>query len=72
MHVDKVSSGGGELFWHLHRAGRLTLDRTRFYAAEMLLAIDFLHEHNVSAGPAASGPYGLQCHAPCLCLCPPI
>jgi len=39
--------GGGELFWHLHRAGRLTLDRTRFYAAEMLLAIDFLHEHNV-------------------------
>jgi len=39
--------GGGELFWHLHRAGRLRVDRAKFYAAELLLAIDFLHENNV-------------------------
>jgi len=39
--------GGGELFWHLHRAGKLNSDRARFYASELLLAISFLHENDV-------------------------
>jgi len=39
--------GGGELFWHLQKAGRFGADRARFYAAELLLAIEFLHRHKV-------------------------
>jgi len=33
----------GELFLHLRRAGRFTEDRTKFYAAEILLALEYLH-----------------------------
>ena len=34
---------GGEIFSHLRRAGRFTADMTRFYAAEIVLAIEYLH-----------------------------
>jgi len=34
---------GGELFFHLSRAGRFSERRCRFYAAEILLAIEYLH-----------------------------
>jgi protein kinase X len=34
---------GGELFSHLRKAGRFTNDMTRFYASEILLAIEYLH-----------------------------
>jgi len=38
---------GGELFFHLKRDGRFTESRTRFYAAEILLALEELHSHNI-------------------------
>ncbi|KAI3406842.2 YPK2 [Candida oxycetoniae] len=38
---------GGELFWHLQREGKFTMDRSRFYIAELLAALESLHELNV-------------------------
>jgi serine/threonine protein kinase len=38
---------GGELFFHLRKSGRFTEERTRFYAAEILLALDYLHNLGV-------------------------
>lgn len=38
---------GGELFFHLSRAGRFSEKRCRFYASEILLAIDYLHRLNI-------------------------
>jgi len=34
---------GGELFFHLQREQTFTEDRVRFYAAEIILALEFLH-----------------------------
>jgi len=38
---------GGELFFHLRKKQRFSEDRTRFYAAEILLALDYLHSIGV-------------------------
>jgi serine/threonine protein kinase len=38
---------GGELFFHLRRAYKFNEDRTKFYAAELVLAIDHLHKNNI-------------------------
>lgn len=38
---------GGELFHHLQREGKFSMDRSRFYIAELLSAIESLHELNV-------------------------
>ena len=38
---------GGELFSHLRRAVKFQNDVTRFYAAEILLAIEHLHDLNI-------------------------
>lgn len=38
---------GGELFFHLSRANRFSEGRVRFYAAEIILALEFLHNLNV-------------------------
>ncbi|KAI0454903.1 kinase-like domain-containing protein [Xylaria acuta] len=38
---------GGELFHHLSEAGRFSVDRSRFYAAELLCALECLHGFNV-------------------------
>lgn len=38
---------GGELFSHLRRSGRFSNDITRFYTAEIVLAIEYLHSLNI-------------------------
>ena len=43
--LDYVS--GGELFFHLQQARRFPEDRARFYAAEILLALEFLHSNDI-------------------------
>nr|UAD82013.1 serine/threonine-protein kinase [Dugesia japonica] len=38
---------GGEIYYHLSKARKFTEERTKFYAAEILLAIGYLHSQNV-------------------------
>ncbi|CAE7907827.1 pkgB [Symbiodinium necroappetens] len=38
---------GGQLLFHLSRAGRFSEGRCRFYASEILLAIEYLHRLNL-------------------------
>ena len=38
---------GGEMFSHLRRARRFTNEMTRFYAAEITLALEYLHNLNI-------------------------
>ena len=38
---------GGELFHHLQREGRFNEERSRFYAAELLCALEHLHGFSV-------------------------
>ena len=39
--------GGGELFYYLRKYIRFNEDMARFYAAEMLLAIEYLHKNKI-------------------------
>lgn len=38
---------GGELFFHLSRERIFSEDRTRFYGAEIISALGYLHENNI-------------------------
>lgn len=38
---------GGELFFHLRNLGRLTEDQARFYFAEILLGLEYLHQRDI-------------------------
>lgn len=38
---------GGELFYYLRKYIRFNEETTRFYAAEMLLAIEYLHSKKI-------------------------
>lgn len=38
---------GGELFWHLQREGRFHEARAKFYIAELILALQHLHNHDI-------------------------
>lgn len=38
---------GGELFSHLRREGRFGNDHARLYAAEIVLAFEYLHSFNI-------------------------
>jgi serine/threonine protein kinase len=38
---------GGELFWHLQKEGRFDERRAKFYIAELILALEHLHDHNI-------------------------
>lgn len=38
---------GGELFWHLQKEGRFDEKRAKFYIAELILAIQHLHDNDI-------------------------
>lgn len=38
---------GGELFWHLQKEGRFDEARAKFYIAELILALQHLHMHDI-------------------------
>ncbi|QRG38271.1 hypothetical protein FDK38_002673 [Candidozyma auris] len=38
---------GGELFYHLQKSGKFSMNRSRFYIAELLTALESLHNLNV-------------------------
>ncbi len=38
---------GGELFYHLHNVGRLSEAQAKFYFAEIVLGIEYLHKHGI-------------------------
>jgi len=38
---------GGELFFHLRRANMFNEERSKLYAAELILAIEYMHKKNV-------------------------
>jgi serine/threonine protein kinase len=38
---------GGELFYHLQMAGKFTEERAKFYTAEIVLALEYLHKAGV-------------------------
>ena len=38
---------GGELFHHLQKEGHFLEDRARFYTAEIVLAFEHLHKHDI-------------------------
>ena len=38
---------GGELYQHLDQRGTFSEDIVRFYSAQIVLALGFLHEHKV-------------------------
>ncbi|KAL7626980.1 Serine/threonine-protein kinase [Parahypoxylon ruwenzoriense] len=44
LHLFSPFISGGHLFHHLQRERRFDVDRSRFYAAEILCALEYLHE----------------------------
>lgn len=38
---------GGEIFFHMQKRGNLPLKEVKYYVAEISLAFDFLHKHNI-------------------------
>lgn len=38
---------GGELFWHLQREGRFPEQRAKFYIAELIIALEHLHDKDI-------------------------
>ena len=38
---------GGELFTYINREKRFSEERSRFYAAEIILALEYLHEMDI-------------------------
>ncbi|KAG5439114.1 hypothetical protein PCANB_001413 [Pneumocystis canis] len=38
---------GGELFWHLQKEGKFSEPRAKFYIAELVLALEHLHNHDI-------------------------
>lgn len=40
-------AGGGELFYHLSQERKFTEEKTRFYGAEIVSALGYLHDHEI-------------------------
>lgn len=40
-------AAGGEIMWHLRQQAMLSEEAARFYAAELLVALEFLHERRI-------------------------
>lgn len=38
---------GGELFFHLNRERKFSEERTRFYGAEIISALAYMHKHKI-------------------------
>lgn len=38
---------GGELFNYIRKAGKLSEEVTKFYSAEIIVALDYLHKKNI-------------------------
>ncbi len=38
---------GGELFYHLRKEHRFSESKAKFFAAEIILALDYLHTRNI-------------------------
>ena len=38
---------GGELFYHLQKEGTFSLERSKFYICELILALQHLHRYNI-------------------------
>jgi protein-serine/threonine kinase len=47
LHLVLEYCPGGELFFHLSRAGRFSEERCKFYASEICLAISHLHSYRI-------------------------
>lgn len=47
LHLVLELCPGGELFYHLHNLGRFSEDQARFYFAEVVLALEYLHNLNI-------------------------
>ena len=41
------NANGGDLFYHLRKAGKFDQARAQFYAAEMLLALEHIHDQGI-------------------------
>ena len=41
------NANGGDLFYHLRKAGKFDQERTKFYAAEILLALEHIHDKGI-------------------------
>lgn len=52
---------GGELFHHLQREQRFNEERSRFYSAELLLALEHLHELDVVYRYVCNPPSAGRC-----------
>jgi serine/threonine protein kinase len=38
---------GGELFYHIHKKGRLLEEEAKFYFGEILMGLDYLHKKQI-------------------------
>ena len=47
VHLVLEYAPGGEFFTHLQKAGRLENDAARFYAAQVILIVEYLHQQGI-------------------------
>jgi serine/threonine protein kinase len=47
LHIIMDFMQGGELYFHMKSENRFNEDRAKFYAAELILALEFLHKNGI-------------------------